>query len=198
VSADDVLKARTCVCTGYANLFEALCRAAGLEAVVITGHARGAGIKTEQGLRPNHAWNAVKIDGHWRLIEATWGAGHLQGRNFVKQFEDFFFLPPPEQLIFTHFPDDARWQLLGPPLTRDQFARLPRVERHLFKMFARFPALADVQKMVAEGRFRGFAKPYGNPQNTRITIHEGPVEKNLRGGGSYRTWRSGTTAAGTT
>ncbi|HRG37247.1 MAG TPA: transglutaminase domain-containing protein [Bacteroidia bacterium] len=42
-SAESVLIARKSVCEGYSNLMEALCKAAGIEAVKISGYAKGYG-----------------------------------------------------------------------------------------------------------------------------------------------------------
>lgn len=109
------------VCEGYANLFAALARHAGLEAVVISGHGKGFGY---QDLAPgspvpqfkgNHAWNAVKIDdGQWKLIDATWGAGAVQGAGqpYLKRFEPAMFTNTNDELGLKHFPSN-----------RDQFYR---------------------------------------------------------------------------
>jgi hypothetical protein len=37
---------------------------------------------------------------------------------FVKRYDDYYFLTPPEQFIRHHYPDDLRWTLLesAPPL----------------------------------------------------------------------------------
>lgn len=51
-----------CVCAGYAGAFKLLADAAGLEAVVVTG--------VMEGNLP-HAWNKVKIDGEWEILDVT-------------------------------------------------------------------------------------------------------------------------------
>jgi len=50
------------VCAGYAYAFKALADEAGLEAVYVGGLVGGEG----------HAWNKVKINGKWKLIDVTW------------------------------------------------------------------------------------------------------------------------------
>ena len=58
----------------------------------------------EFGKGESHAWNAVFVFGHWRLIDCTWGAGvDAQG---YKEIEEHFFLTDPDEMIFTHFPHD--------------------------------------------------------------------------------------------
>ena len=43
VDVDSVLQSRSSVCAGYANLFNALSKAAGIESVLISGWAKGYG-----------------------------------------------------------------------------------------------------------------------------------------------------------
>jgi transglutaminase/protease-like cytokinesis protein 3 len=121
---DDVLKTRKGVCEGFSGLFEKLGRAAGLEIVTVSGHAKGYG--TAAGGRfegpPDHAWNAVRIRGKWRLVDATWGAGYVnESGRFVRMFNAYFFFTPPERLIYTHFPEDSRWQLIDLPVPLKTF-----------------------------------------------------------------------------
>ena len=50
------------VCEGYAKLFQYLCYRTGIHATQISGIADGGG----------HMWNAVKLDGDWYELDATW------------------------------------------------------------------------------------------------------------------------------
>ena len=36
--------------------------------------------------------------------------------NMVYEYDDFYFCPDPESLIYSHFPEDPKWQLLKQPL----------------------------------------------------------------------------------
>lgn len=68
VSADvgDVLSSGRAVCGGFANVFEAMSTIAGLEAVTISGYARGYGFDAfdeSAPLKSDHAWNAVRVAG---------------------------------------------------------------------------------------------------------------------------------------
>ncbi|KIX08347.1 uncharacterized protein Z518_03003 [Rhinocladiella mackenziei CBS 650.93] len=101
------------VCEGYAALFTNLASYAGLESVVISGHGKGYGftpLPPGSALPPysaGHAWNAVKIDnGEWKLIDACWGAGYVQGagRPYVQKFNPDYFTMPNEQFAVKHFP----------------------------------------------------------------------------------------------
>lgn len=121
-----VLDARRAVCDGYAALFARLAALAGLEAVVVHGLGRGGPRSPSRRRRPeaDHAWNAVRVDGRWGLVDCTWGAGHLDPARsrFVQRFEPHYFLTPPEQFIHDHWPSEARWQLLEPPVAYEAFA----------------------------------------------------------------------------
>ncbi len=123
LSPDAVLKSRRAVCEGYAGLFVTLGQAAGLEIRKVSGYSKSYDYKAGSSFdAPNHAWNAIKIDGKWYLTDSTWGAGYLnnQGR-FIREFNDHFFLTPPEQFIYDHFPEDPKWQLLDPPVSMQEY-----------------------------------------------------------------------------
>lgn len=74
--AQKTLKTKKGVCQGYATLFLIVAEKAGLEPVIITGTSKShpAHIGAAPGAS-DHAWNAVKIGGEWKLLDATWAAG---------------------------------------------------------------------------------------------------------------------------
>lgn len=134
--ADRTLRNRTAVCGGFSSLFEALARAAGLEAVTIHGWARGYGSVAGESIRgePDHAWNAVRVNGRWKLVDPTWGGGVLdETGKYVRRFDGYFFFTPPEKLIATHFPEDAAWQLLDPAVSRARFDERPFIRPAFFR-----------------------------------------------------------------
>ena len=136
-NSSDVLKSRSSVCSGYSDLFSALAGEAGLETVEIRGY--GKGYSYRPGLRfagpYNHAWNAVKINGSWYLMDPTWGAGYL-GRDgkYHRCFDDHYFMTPPDRFIFDHLPEEESWQLLDRPLSKTEFEDLVYVESDLFNL----------------------------------------------------------------
>ena len=155
---EGVLTSRKCVCEGYSRLFDALAKRAGLEEVRVTGVAKGAGTPDDQG-PVGHAWNAVKLDGQWRLVDSTWGAGSLNGAKFRKGYDDYYLFVAPERLIFTHFPEDSKWQLLDPPVSRDEFDAWPHADRNFFKAFVGVtPTLLRLE--MGRKDFKGFPKFY--------------------------------------
>ena len=127
--ADTVLKNRIGVCAGYAKLFSAIAKAAGLEARYVVGTVRGADMRPDG---ESHAWNAVKVDGGWYLVDTTWDAGYLEGATFVKRYKAVYFATPPEVFLVDHFPDEKPWQLMNAPLDRGEFFRRPMMSAELY------------------------------------------------------------------
>lgn len=137
MSAEGVLKSRKGICEGFSNLFFELCDAAGVEVVTISGYAKGYGYRPRQKFyEPDHAWNAVNVDGSWHFIDVTWGQGYgetKQGKLIArKQFDDYWFDAHPKEFIFTHLPEDPYWQLLADPISKTQFEQMPYINPLLF------------------------------------------------------------------
>ena len=133
----DVLKGGKSVCYGYSNLFLSLAEQAGLEAVMISGYGKGYGYQPGRDFSgpSNHAWNAVKINGSWYLIDSTWGAGYVSGAGkYVRKFDEHYFMTPPSQFIYNHLPEDEKWQLLDSPMSEEQFESLPYLESDFFSL----------------------------------------------------------------
>jgi hypothetical protein len=127
LTPEGVLRRRAAVCEGYARLAQALGGAMGLRVEVVSGWSKGYGYRSGERFegRTNHAWNAVQIGGQWRLMDPTWGAGYLDERmQFVRRFQEHYFLTAPEAFVYDHLPEDPRWQLLAQPITADQYAQL--------------------------------------------------------------------------
>jgi len=136
-SADGVLRSRSSVCEGYARLSEAVGAAMGLQVQVVSGWSKGYGYTTGQRFDgpTNHAWNAVRIDGRWRLMDPTWGAGYLdQQMRFVRRFQEHYFLTAPDAFVFDHLPQDPQWQLLDRPVTAEEYVDLAFVRPTFFAL----------------------------------------------------------------
>lgn len=130
-TADAVFAARTGVCEGYSRLMVALGKAAGVEIAFVTGYIRdsrrrlavsddpwdGGALKLLEGV--GHAWNAVKLDGQWYLIDATWDDSKSG------DIETTYLFVPPRLMAYDHYPEDPNWQLLEEPLSLGDFVRQP-------------------------------------------------------------------------
>lgn len=126
IVAHSVLKKRVAVCNGYARLFKTLCTSAGIRAEIVTGYARTNMPAQGSRFRSNHTWNAVYIDSTWHLLDVTWASGYSSYTDeFIKHYDDYYFLTPPEHFIRTHYPDDLQWSLLQNPPTLREFNSAP-------------------------------------------------------------------------
>jgi transglutaminase/protease-like cytokinesis protein 3 len=126
--ARTVFETRKSVCAGYANLLTAIGRAAELDVRYVVGDGRPAGSDLSG---ESHAWNAAQLDGRWYLIDATWDSGAV-GQRFEKNYRTAYFLTPPAVFALSHFPDEAKWQLLERPLSRGDFLRQPALSPLFF------------------------------------------------------------------
>ena len=83
-----------------------------------------------------HAWNKVKTEKGWILLDATWGScnGHADdfengdGWAYYSDYSRIWFDVHPDWMIFTHFPDNSKNQLRSTPLSRKDYLSLPNVE----------------------------------------------------------------------
>ena len=110
------------VCDGYAKLFLLFAKSIGLEAYRVVGYSKGASYY--QGKLPtqtDHAWNSVKIEGNYYLLDSTWGAGSCDGANFKAKYREDYFCTDPEIFIRAHLPAEKEWQLISPTITLQQF-----------------------------------------------------------------------------
>jgi transglutaminase/protease-like cytokinesis protein 3 len=134
VSPEKVLRDRTTICSGYSNLYQALAEAMNLKSVIVIGYAKGATPDIERFQDVNHAWNGVKIDGAWYLLDATWGAGSINNDQFKPNYLPYYFATAPSELINNHFPKDSGWQLLSQTYTRTEFDNLPNIASRFYDL----------------------------------------------------------------
>ena len=93
---------RKAVCGGYAALFKELTSRMGLDCLVVNGKPDPKRSDPSVADWTEHAWNAVRIEDKWYLLDTTWGAGgsYLKGP-WVKSFNERYFLTDPEVLGHT-------------------------------------------------------------------------------------------------
>jgi hypothetical protein len=128
--AADIYRLRKGVCGGYANLFQAMCSYANVQCLTIDGYARnGANMDAEDMDEPNHTWNAVRINGEWRLIDVTWSSGFTDKKvkKFTQRFSDTYFFPEPEKFLLNHYPRLDAWRLCKSHLSKKTFFQNPAV-----------------------------------------------------------------------
>lgn len=111
-STKRTIKTKRAVCQGYADLYKRLCDLTGIECVVISGASKTQ--NRDIGKSPSgsgHAWNAIKINEKWYLLDATWGAGYVKNKRFYPEFQEAYFMTDPDFFYLKHWPKDEKWIL---------------------------------------------------------------------------------------
>ena len=150
ISEEDLtrtLQKRKGVCEDYAQLFQEMCKVVGIESEFIAGHDRQH--KSKVGKLPKrngHAWNSVKVDDKWYLLDVTWASGHLSKGRFKKYFREGYFLVEPEHMIKSHLPKEERFQYLDTPISKEAFSEIPVIHYgyHKFKVKEHLPEQATI------------------------------------------------------
>jgi transglutaminase superfamily protein len=132
---EKVLKLRKAVCEGYANLFQEMCSNAKVQCLTIDGYARTS--LDDIGVKPsdaNHTWNAVRIDGAWKLIDVTWASGVVDKKvkHFTRKFSSFYFFTDPNKFLFSHYPKLNAWLLTKPNISFKEFYENPIIDESYF------------------------------------------------------------------
>lgn len=148
-----VLKRKQTVCEGYARLFKTLCDFSGIKSEIITGYAR-TNFNASKKFQCNHTWNAVLIDSNWYLLDATWASGYLSfsGTEFIRDYNDYYFLTPPKYFVQDHYPEDVRWMLLDDPPTLSEFNHSPfkQTAFYHYKINSYLPAKGIIHAHVGD------------------------------------------------
>lgn len=139
MSAPVVLETRKAVCEGFSNLYVALGHEMGLEIKKVIGYAKGYGYSPGKKFKKtDHAWNIIKIDGTWRVFDATWGEGYGETVNgklkSKKAFNDFWFNTDPYEAIFSHLPENHADAFIQPAISLGVYEKLPPIEWPFFEM----------------------------------------------------------------
>lgn len=91
------------------------------------------------------------------FLDACWGAGVVDNGVFKFQFAPHYFLAPPDVFVTDHLPADPRDQLMSPPLSKEEFALIPRPRGFFYTNGCQLLSHtqvkdASVAKVIAEGR----------------------------------------------
>lgn len=127
------LRSKKAVCEGYAQTFKKVSELMGIPCKLIGGYSKAdvsdIGNIPEQ---ENHAWNAVKVDSKWYLVDATWGAGYTNGDKWIQRFNDYYFFTDPDKFALTHLPSEPEWIFSNKIMTKELFYKTPIYEKAYF------------------------------------------------------------------
>jgi hypothetical protein len=131
--AEEVLKGRITVCQGYSEIYNALSQAARLESKLIDGFSKGFNYYDGMKFRePDHAWNAVKYNESWHLLDCTWGAGKIVnselGAQYTPEFNRNWFNTPPHLFALSHYPSETEWTLLQKNASLSEYQKWPAAD----------------------------------------------------------------------
>jgi hypothetical protein len=120
------LRFRTAVCGGYSTLFNYMARQASFECEYVSGYTKG---RSKYAIQPmgqfvRHAWNCIKINDIWYLIDTTWDAGYVDGNRFIFAYTTDFFLTDPTIFIRRHYPQAPGFLLLDNYVSIDDFRNI--------------------------------------------------------------------------
>ncbi|MBU1008627.1 MAG: hypothetical protein KKD74_00700 [Bacteroidetes bacterium] len=159
------------ICEGYAGIMDSICRLSGIRSYVISGYTRQDGVTDPLP----HAWVATKVDGYWYLSDPTWGAGSVENRRFVQEFDARYFMVPPQTMIKTHMPYDPIWQFLKFPVSHTAFCQNLSVKEKPVSAcdfqdsIRQFEAMTSEQQLLSEMRRIGDTEH--GPRAIDIRLH---------------------------
>ena len=106
--------------------------AVGLHAEVIRGYLKSPGevLDVDALARPNHWWNAVIIDGEWRIMDCSLAGPTNPQRSSYSSAnsqvaESWYFLARPMEICYTHIALLPEQQHIVPPVPHDILIALP-------------------------------------------------------------------------
>ncbi len=130
-----LIKQKKTICSGYAYLVKALASLADIECNIVHGYARNATSNVDKVDFANHSWNVVKLHGKWYFADTTQASGFydLDAREFVKDYNDGFFLASPELFVKNHYPLHKKWLLTEENISLEAFVKSPIIYVDTFK-----------------------------------------------------------------
>ncbi|RKF81470.1 putative variant sh3 domain-containing protein [Golovinomyces cichoracearum] len=109
-----------------------MCTAVGIHAEVVHGYLKTPGEALELNFLPraNHWWNAVLIDGEWRIMDCSLASPSnpyrcLYSSASSQVAESWWFLARPTKICWTHIPERHQQQHLSPQVSPQILLALP-------------------------------------------------------------------------
>lgn len=122
------------VCEGFAQTFKKVCELMGIKCLFIDGYSKiNASDIGRNPKRGDHAWNAVKINNQWKLIDVTWASGSANGRTWRQSFNDYYFFTDAEEFVKTHLPSTKGLSFAKKEPTKQEFFAAPIYTKGYFK-----------------------------------------------------------------
>lgn len=125
--SETILKKGAAVCEGYSSLLKEMCEAVNIECKIIVGYSKTTP-SSDIPLRlkkTDHAWSAVKLYDKWYLSDVTWATSkfNTDDREFIKEFDENYFISDPNFFLLKHYPEDKDWILTDTSFTKRDFKK---------------------------------------------------------------------------
>ncbi|WP_462249158.1 transglutaminase domain-containing protein [Ferruginibacter sp.] len=128
---EHVLSTKKAVCSGYSFLFKKMCNIIGIQNEMIPGYTKMGPQHIGIPLNVTHDWNIVKMGDETFVCDATWASGGVKVNEetgkpyeFVKQYQNYYWLTPLNKFARNHHPKDAKW-ILESNATKESFFNAP-------------------------------------------------------------------------
>ncbi len=128
IETDKVVRKNKAVCQGFSNLLKEMCNTIKIPCEVITGYTKTEVKDINKSLnKTDHAWNCVQLYDTWYLVDVTWATSkyNVVSRKYVKEFDEHYFLTPPQKFILDHYPKDKKFQFLNKSVKKSLFTKWP-------------------------------------------------------------------------
>jgi len=173
-----LLEKHRTVCTGYAYLVRELSSHAGLRCRIVDGYGRTSQSNIRGSGNANHSWNAIQLNHTWYLCDATWSSGSVDADgNYIKKYDDSYFLADPGLFVRNHYPLDSTWMLLDCKQTLKEFLNGPLIYSSAFRYNIEqvFPSTFDIK--TAKGKAISFT--FTTKNNTIIEKAELYIKRSV-------------------
>jgi hypothetical protein len=117
-----------------------MCSAVGLHCEIIRGYLKQPGetLDLDTLAQANHWWNAVIIDGEWRILDCSLASPTHPRRGAYssaggQSAEAWYFLAKPLEICFTHIPLLPEQQHIVPPVEHEILIALPCATPNYFR-----------------------------------------------------------------
>lgn len=116
----------------YAVVVMEMCAAVGIQCEVIRGYLKSPGDVPDLNMVPrsNHWWNAVIVDGEWRILDCCLASPSNPKRGLYSSAssaaaDPWWFLARPTETCWTHVPEHHDQQRIVPPVAHEILLNLP-------------------------------------------------------------------------
>ncbi|EXJ92103.1 hypothetical protein A1O3_00653 [Capronia epimyces CBS 606.96] len=127
-----VIQARRGSSQEVSTLVLEMCHAIGIHAEIVQGYLKtpGEDLDLDAVSHPNHYWNAILVDGEWRMMDASLASPTNPKRVRYSSVsstiaEAWYFLTKPSEICWTHVPVQDAQQHMIPIASPDVLLSLP-------------------------------------------------------------------------